>query len=234
MIRLLMLDVGGVLFAEDELYAVLLASQKKALRLKGVEVSDEDFDRGVQTVIHSFVPSLQRAVAWHFTKPNIELCDRVTRSARAAFQSWQKDHYPELVPGIREALGELSKNYALALAANQDTQLVRDALKHYRMSNLFLSHEVSENIGLSKPDPRFFSYLLRKCNVQPREAIMVGDRLDNDIIPARAAGMRTILFRTGPYAVLEPRTPEEIPHETIKSAQELPGAVRAIAERQRH
>ena len=59
---------------------------------------------------------------------------------------------------------------------------------------------------------------------------MIGDRLDNDIIPAKRLGIRTIWFRQGRYAALAPRSKEEIPDATVSSLQELPSAIDSIAE----
>ncbi|MDD3179284.1 MAG: HAD family hydrolase [Opitutaceae bacterium] len=48
--------------------------------------------------------------------------------------------------------------------------------------------------GFSKPDPHVFRLLtarLRTLGIEPGEAVMVGDRADNDIAPARAHGWQT-------------------------------------------
>jgi ribonucleotide monophosphatase NagD (HAD superfamily) len=45
---------------------------------------------------------------------------------------------------------------------------------------------------------------------------MIGDRIDKDIIPAKAIGMKTIRIRTGIHKNQEPRIPEEIPDITIE------------------
>ena len=58
---------------------------------------------------------------------------------------------------------------------------------------------------------------------------MIGDRLDNDIIPAKKLGMQTIWFRQGRYATLEPRVPDEIPDVKINDLEDLPSAVHSIA-----
>jgi len=52
----------------------------------------------------------------------------------------------------------------------------------------------SWQLGFSKPDPHFFQTLLARLaarGLAPGEVLMVGDRADNDIAPARAAGMMT-------------------------------------------
>ena len=50
---------------------------------------------------------------------------------------------------------------------------------------------------------------------------MIGDRLDNDIIPARRIGMKTIWIRWGRYSIMEPRTPDEIPDATVTDVREV-------------
>ncbi|MGL1668916.1 HAD family hydrolase, partial [Vibrio parahaemolyticus] len=57
--------------------------------------------------------------------------------------------------------------------------------------------------GVAKPDPGFFDRIIDAAG-QPASAIAyIGDRLDNDVGPARAAGMRAIRLRRGPWAMLE-------------------------------
>ena len=58
----------------------------------------------------------------------------------------------------------------------------------------------SETLGVEKPDPRFFAAIAERLAVTPGEVAYVGDRLDNDVRPAAAAGMRAIFLRRGPWA----------------------------------
>jgi FMN phosphatase YigB (HAD superfamily) len=45
--------------------------------------------------------------------------------------------------------------------------------------------------GLSKPDPAIFALALARLGLPPRRALFVGDSLQQDVVPARAAGLRT-------------------------------------------
>lgn len=58
--------------------------------------------------------------------------------------------------------------------------------------------------------------------------MLIGDRLDNDMIPARRMGIGTIWVRHGRYSVLEPRTPSEIPDVTVESVSQVRVALTAI------
>jgi FMN phosphatase YigB (HAD superfamily) len=103
------------------------------------------------------------------------------------------------------------------------------ALAHHHVLDYFSHAEVSGDLGLSKPDPRFLERVLRVCGVSAAQAIMVGDRLDNDIVPARLLGMKTILVRTGRYAGLQPRYPGEAPDIQIQEVAKLVEAVEHLA-----
>jgi putative hydrolase of the HAD superfamily len=54
---------------------------------------------------------------------------------------------------------------------------------------------------------------------------MMGDRLDNDIVPAKALGMAAILFRSGRHRRQKPRTPAEAPNTTVSDVLELEAAI---------
>ncbi|MGO1259665.1 HAD family hydrolase [Brachybacterium tyrofermentans] len=62
--------------------------------------------------------------------------------------------------------------------------------------------------GVSKPSPEFFARTIAAAAVTPTEILYVGDRLDNDIVPARLAGMRTALIVRGPWGHLHARRDE--------------------------
>jgi len=58
--------------------------------------------------------------------------------------------------------------------------------------------------------------------------ILVGDRLDKDIAPAKAAGMATIQFRSGRYRRQRPRSEAETPDAVVTDAPELEAAITAL------
>ena len=54
---------------------------------------------------------------------------------------------------------------------------------------------------------------------------------EHDILPAKRLGLRTVWFRQGRYAALEPRVPDELPDATVTDLEALPSAIRSIAGR---
>ena len=49
-------------------------------------------------------------------------------------------------------------------------------------------------VGAQKPDPRFYALALERFGLAPDRVLVVGDRLDNDYEPARAAGLHAVLI----------------------------------------
>lgn len=82
----------------------------------------------------------------------------------------------------------------------------------------------SDDWGVSKPDPAFFDHVIAAAPCPAERILYVGDRLDNDILPAAARGLHTALIRRGPWGVIQQRDPdaEHVPTLRIDSLAELP------------
>lgn len=63
----------------------------------------------------------------------------------------------------------------------------------------------AEDLGVEKPDPEFFRALAAELRVTQGELLYVGDRLDNDVFAATAAGCRSVWIRRGPWALIQGR-----------------------------
>lgn len=66
----------------------------------------------------------------------------------------------------------------------------------------------SDAWGVAKPCAEFFSRTTDAAQVNAIEILYVGDRLDNDVLPAREAGMRTAFIRRGPWGYVHSQRPE--------------------------
>ncbi|GAB2931668.1 hypothetical protein GCM10022245_72820 [Streptomyces mayteni] len=81
----------------------------------------------------------------------------------------------------------------------------------------------AETMGVAKPDPRFFEIVIHSLRMEPREILYVGDRLDEDVRPAAALGLRTALIRRGPWGLIHQHHPEAelLPTMRIDGLREL-------------
>ncbi len=146
--------------------------------------------------------------------------------AQLAFASYSTERQQrrggiELRPGIGDLIRNLyERGMKLGLAANQPARVI-DELDGFGLGQYFSHREVSGHHGYRKPDTRLFLRACADLDVEPDECIMVGDRIDNDIFPAKLLGMGTVLFRTGRHIEQQPRSLSEIPDEVVHSTAEL-------------
>jgi FMN phosphatase YigB (HAD superfamily) len=77
--------------------------------------------------------------------------------------------------------------------------------------------------GVAKPAPEFFERVIEEAGERPAEIAYVGDRIDNDVVPAAAAGLIAIHIRRGPWGYGQADWPEaERAHARIDSLAQLP------------
>jgi len=88
-----------------------------------------------------------------------------------------------------------NRGYKLGIIANQMPG-VSQRLDKWGILKFFDIVVSSAELGVSKPDKRIFEKAFELAGCLPTESVMVGDRLDNDIKPAKSLGMKTIWIRT--------------------------------------
>jgi len=79
----------------------------------------------------------------------------------------------------------------------------------------------SAEVGLEKPDPAIFRFALSRAGCSPAEAVMIGDRLDNDIRPARLQGWKTVRILQGFARFQSPRDQFDEADATVAELGEL-------------
>jgi len=89
-----------------------------------------------------------------------------------------------------------SRGYKLGIIANQ-VEGTAQRLEAFGMLKYFDVLATSAELGVAKPDKLIFEKALEFAGCLPQNSAMVGDRLDNDIYPAKASGMKTVWIRKG-------------------------------------
>jgi HAD superfamily hydrolase (TIGR01509 family) len=84
----------------------------------------------------------------------------------------------------------------------------------------------SGGLGVEKPDARFFAGAAAAVGVDVSDCVHVGDRVDNDVVAARAAGMTPVHVRRGPWGVLHADDPAI--DRQVSSLLELPALLRTM------
>jgi putative hydrolase of the HAD superfamily len=129
---------------------------------------------------------------------------------RAMLEALEFRPYPDVLP----ALGELrERGLTLVVASNWDCSLA-DWLEPAGITELVDGVVTSAEVGAPKPHPRVFERALAIAGVAPSEGLHVGDKVDNDVQGAAAAGVRAVLVQR------EGEPPAGV--EAISSLRELP------------
>jgi HAD superfamily hydrolase (TIGR01549 family) len=148
--------------------------------------------------------------------------DRAARGDVDIFNA--ADLYPDALPCLR-TLRELG--YVVGIAGNQP----RDAeavLKTLGLQVDFVAGSAAW--GVEKPGPAFFARVREAAGVPVSSIAYVGDRLDNDVLPARAAGMVAIFIERGPWGRAHAKRPEIVyAHMIVAGLGELPDVLASHA-----
>jgi len=127
-----------------------------------------------------------------------------------------EDLYPDALSAIA---GLRDRGLFVGVAGNQSAQL-EDWFAREGWTVDYVAS--SQRLGVSKPEPRFFEALVAAAGCKPGEAAYVGDRVDTDVLPAKAAGMVAVHLRRGPWGYLQDASAADL---RVDSLAELPEAL---------
>lgn len=158
--------------------------------------------------------------AFQLLRPGFDLA--AARAARVAAGQPERFGVDDLYPDVRPVLTQLrAAGLRIAIAGNQPLS-AEAALEAIGLPADLVA--ASERWGVHKPSPAYFARLVAETGAAPNEITYVGDRLDNDVLPARAAGLWAIFLRRGPWGHIHATWPErEQAHAQINSLRELAG-----------
>jgi putative hydrolase of the HAD superfamily len=224
-IRAVLFDVGGPINTEVEHERLVDADIVAALAADGIDVDAAVYAEASVWAVEHFAPDAHTAIIWLLTGGDRE---KAERAHRAMVQRVDGRNSFELRAGIGDVIAWVhGRSLRLGLAANQPESTL-GMLDTHGIGRYFHHREVSGTHGYRKPDVRLFLRCCEDLGVEPAQCIMVGDRIDNDIAPARLLGMHTVLFRTGRHILQRPRCAEEVPDAEVRSADELRSALEAL------
>jgi HAD superfamily hydrolase (TIGR01549 family) len=151
--------------------------------------------------------------------------ERVARGDNHVFV--EQDLYPDAGACLRALRND---GYRIGIAGNQPIEAER-AIAAMNLDIDFIAS--SAGLGVEKPSPQFFAAIARLANAKPEHIAYVGDRLDNDVLPARKAGMVTVFLERGPWGRIHARhTEARFADLKLKQLLELPSALATFSRTQ--
>jgi putative hydrolase of the HAD superfamily len=196
---------------------------RRLLRESGIEVSEEQAAAGFMAEIAYYLDHhLDGSDPERLERLRDRCADELRRglgvpeldhatARRAMIGSLEFEPYPDVLPALRELRDR--HNISVVIASNWDCSLP-EWLRPAGILELVDGVVTSAEVGAAKPAPRVFQRAVAVAGVEPGEALHVGDKVDNDIEGAAAAGVRGVLLqREGepPPGMEAIRTLEELP-----------------------
>ena len=204
MIEWIFFDVGSTLVDETEAYDHRIRDM-----IAGTDVTFEEFDRVRISLALQGLDGNSAAITYFGLKKT----------------PW---HSEDEIPfsDARSTLETLCcKGYKLGIIANQNPGLEK-RLENWGLRQYFEVIAASAEIGYAKPDKEIFESAFKLAGCTSQESVMVGDRLDNDIIPAKSVGMKTVWVKNGLAKYQNTDLGKGFADHQIRSLSELLGIFR--------
>lgn len=205
MIRAIVFDVG---------YTLIDEARQWSSWARELGVTDAEFIAALKAVI---AERRHHRDVFGRLRPDFDLKAAFARRDASRDDVWTD---ADLYPDARPALTELkSLGLQIGLAGNQPPA-AKCALERLDLPIAWIAN--SAELGAEKPSPEFFARVIAKSGTPPTQIAYVGDRLDNDVLPAQAAGMCGVFLVRGPWGDAHRAWPEAAQaHHTIASLHEL-------------
>lgn len=206
-LRWVFFDIGSTLINADRAYRDRAQQIADVLAEQGMRVTLAAVEAAISAASADYAPRpVWRALAV-LTGGRIDLADVLTR---IHYRKEMEEPYPAAAP----LLERLAQRYRLGVVANQPAGLAQ-RLRQFGLFHLLSDCVCSGDVGLEKPDAAIFHLAMARAGCAPGQAMMVGDRIDNDIAPAKALGWRTLRVLQGIAQVQRPRSEAESPDLTV-------------------
>jgi len=203
-VKVLFFDVGYTLVNEDAVWEARCREQAQTAEAKRLGLSATDIYHEIEIASVSRKPQFRT------------LIDKYNFKEVAPYRTELEKLY-DAAPAV---IKTLSPKYELGIIANQLDDL-KERLESFGILQYFNYIISSWDVQVMKPDIRIFEYALGKANSILQDACMIGDRLDNDILPAKSLGMKTVWIKQGFGALQKTLLKSEEPDYTINNLAEL-------------
>jgi putative hydrolase of the HAD superfamily len=128
-------------------------------------------------------------------------------------------------PGALEALAAFrARGARLALITNGASAVQREKIARFGLAPFFDGIFIEGELGFGKPDERVFRSALAAVGAEPRDAWVVGDNLEWEIVPAKRLGMGAVWVDSRGRSLKIPRPPSDArPDRVVRAIAELAG-----------
>lgn len=184
MIKLILFDLGGVVFTSGTKLFIKALSKRYRLPIEKLE---EVLDGPIGTEYRE--GKISREQFWQRVLTHLPLKE----STDALTKEWIV-HY-DLIPGMKELITELKRKYQVMYLSDNVRERVQSLDDRFKFLHWFNGGIFSHEVGVRKPDLRIYKLALKTAGVAASEAVFIDDKPKN-LTPAKALGMKIILFES--------------------------------------
>jgi putative hydrolase of the HAD superfamily len=214
-LRAIFFDIDDTLYSTSEFAALARKNAIESMRAHGFRMSVEDALRELEEIVSEFTSNYEH----HFDKlllrvprhyyepvsPTILVAAAVVGYHETKFRSLRP--YEDAVDVLKLLRAQTQLKLGVitsGLPLKQAEKLVRLGITELFEANAIF---ISDELGISKPNPKLYLRACAALGIRPSEAMYVGDRPSMDVDPPNKIGMITVLNRrSGKYSNEEGRT----------------------------
>lgn len=230
-LRAVLFDIDDTLFSTTEFAARARRNAVRAMVRSGIRHPEDEVYRELVEVIGEFSSNYEHhydKLLMRLPKASIEGLNRALVVA-AGVVAYHDTKFEELEP-----FGDVAPFLRGLIGAGITTGIVthgwttKQAEKLIRLQLMSLLTPsaifISDQVGISKPNPKLYQTALRELNLEADEVMYVGDNLKNDIIPPKSLGMWTTWARRAANPDQDPEA--AAPHHIVDDFQQLAAILR--------
>jgi putative hydrolase of the HAD superfamily len=210
-IKAVFFDIDNTLYDSALQVEMVRRNAIKAMIEAGLDIDAEEGLKALQEIVALKGSNYQNHFDELLKKYGCEGNPRILAAGIVAYHNTKLSYlvpFPDTIPTL---LTLRQRGYKIGVitegrSVKQWEKLISLGLQHF-----FHAVLISEEVQKQKPDVEIFITAAKRIGYEPGESAMVGDRLDKDIIGAKAAGMTTIQILKGKYSDKRPTCPGEEP-----------------------
>ena len=139
-----------------------------------------------------------------------------------------KQNLLSLYQDTKETLNSLKADHKLGIISSQSNE-IQNILRLNGLNDIFhIKHFIKETGSEKQNRLEIFRNAIQATNYPLEDIIMVGDRLDLDIYPAKKLGIKAIRFLDSIFRIQSPKNENEIPDYEINKLSQIPDVLNRI------
>jgi len=225
-IKAVLFDVDDTLYDSTLQVKSARSNAIKAMREAGLELTNKEGLQVLEEIVREFGSNYPYQFNELLKKLGYEYNPRIIAAGVAAYHSTKTAYltpFPDTVPTLLKLrdLGFKLGAVTDGIAVKQWEKLIRMGLQHF-----FHTVVISSDVGCEKPGEKLFTIAAERLGCKTNESVMVGDRIDRDIMGANKAGMATVRIMKGKYRNNKPANKLQKPDHIIDNLYELIGIIK--------